>query len=245
MCITEKSCSRCKTIKPVSEFGKSNHSPDGLNYWCKFCKSETRKAHYLKNKEKVLESNRAWREANPERIKQAKTAWKEKNKDYYSQYCKDYNNKNKQKQTDYQKQWYAVNKEKKNGQSKEWYTANKVRRRELDREWRKNNLITLRQYLAAYRENNREKINSYSSNYRANKNGATPLWLCSNDFEEISELYRAAQLFKEYTGLEYHVDHIVPLNSDIVCGLHVPWNLRVIPAKENLSKQNRYWPDMP
>jgi hypothetical protein len=80
---------------------------------------------------------------------------------------------------------------------------------------------------------------------RAAKLQATPCW-ANSEFEQLYlvEVYHLAQL-RSQLGNEYHVDHIVPLISEYVCGLHCAANLRVIPAFDNLSKGNKYWPDMP
>ena len=71
---------------------------------------------------------------------------------------------------------------------------------------------------------------------------ATPAWA---NIEAMQKIYKAAQEITESTGIQQHVDHIVPLTSKLVCGLHNEFNLRVIPATDNLRKHNRHWPDMP
>jgi 5-methylcytosine-specific restriction endonuclease McrA len=71
---------------------------------------------------------------------------------------------------------------------------------------------------------------------RANKKQATPAWA---DTKELHKFYLQARLKTLESEIAWEVDHIVPLAGVNVCGLHVPWNLQVIPATDNRRKQNR------
>jgi hypothetical protein len=97
-------------------------------------------------------------------------------------------------------------------------------------------------YWDGYRADNRHKVNAWAAKYRASKLEATPAWA---DFESIEELYFTADFLGMVTGEWHHVDHVVPLQSDVVCGLHWEKNLQILPGAENIAKGNRYWPDMP
>lgn len=76
--------------------------------------------------------------------------------------------------------------------------------------------------------------------HRASKLRATPVWA---DAEIIGALYRLARCYID-AGIDCHVDHIVPLQSKSVCGLHVQANLQLLPGRDNIVKGNRHWPDM-
>lgn len=71
---------------------------------------------------------------------------------------------------------------------------------------------------------------------------AAPHWA---DPSVIRELYAVARRVTKSTGIKWAVDHIVPLQSELVCGLHCEANLRVIPDSLNKSKSNRSWPGHP
>ncbi len=69
---------------------------------------------------------------------------------------------------------------------------------------------------------------------------ATPPWLDDVQRKRMKQLYLSADAAKGE-----HVDHIVPLRSPIVCGLHVPWNLQILNASQNYAKSNHIWPGHP
>lgn len=66
----------------------------------------------------------------------------------------------------------------------------------------------------------------------------TPQWINQKHVKAMKIIYNTAPD-------DHHVDHIVPLKSTIVCGLHVPWNLQHLPIAENYHKSNTTWPGCP
>lgn len=88
-----------------------------------------------------------------------------------------------------------------------------------------------------YRALNPEKIRFHNGTRRASQRMAMPLWA---NRKQIAEIYRSASELWISTGEPYHVDHIIPLKHDLVCGLHVPANLQVLRGVDNIRKGNRF-----
>jgi 5-methylcytosine-specific restriction endonuclease McrA len=97
----------------------------------------------------------------------------------------------------------------------------------------------LREYRNVWKENNKIQVRADTKARRRKHRQATPKWLTRAQKSQIRQLYQIAITMSQTTGEQYVVDHIVPLRSDEVCGLHVPWNLRVITQEENLKKSNK------
>lgn len=99
-----------------------------------------------------------------------------------------------------------------------------------------------KQKMRSYYNSNKSEYYARNAMRRSIKISASPSWLTQEDKEAITLLYTHSQYLTETTDQTWHVDHVVPLQGKNVCGLHVPWNLQVIPAIENLSKSNQ-WTD--
>lgn len=191
---------------------------------CKGCRAEKPKADYPINRRNpdgldirckpcCAEKTREWRARRPEAARESERRWRESNPEAASAV-------RKRAMTRY----IARN-------SEEW------RRKAAD--WRRKNPEQVKAARDAYRRRNLEKDAEKSARRRAQVKAAVPVWLSREQRNAMAAIYRASKLLSEQTGILHHVDHIVPLGGDSVCGLHVPWNLRVIPAAENHRKGNR------
>ena len=94
--------------------------------------------------------------------------------------------------------------------------------------------------LTRYRAKNQPIRTKLQMARKSAKLQRTPTWLTEFDLVKIKCLYLLAAMRSRESGYDWHVDHIIPLQGEFVSGLHVPNNLRVIPALENMRKNNRY-----
>ncbi len=125
---------------------------------------------------------------------------------------------------------------------REKYQENPIPHRQRSTEWRAANLDKSKASVIAWQRNNRPYFNRRQQEREATKLKATPEWM---DPRYVQMFYDMAAEATELTGVKHHVDHIVPLRSALVCGLHCEHNLQVLPAADNIRKSNRVWPDMP
>ena len=126
--MTEKKCSKCGEVKPVSEFHKSKANEDGLVYICKQCIKDYQKQWREENKILNSKRHKDYYQANKERITKNNRIHYQANKDYYKDYYKDY-----------QPQWYEKNRDIINKNARDYYQANKERVLNKNKKWVKNN----------------------------------------------------------------------------------------------------------
>lgn len=109
------------------------------------------------------------------------------------------------------------------------YHADTPTHRERERRWRQENKDKKN---AINRKRDRR---TRQANIRPND----PEMAEFHDFA-IEEMYAFRDFIQQQTGRDLHVDHIVPLNHPLVCGLHTPHNLQILTKEENLAKSNTF-----
>lgn len=116
---------------------------------------------------------------------------------------------------------WARNKEAELARSKAWRDANPIRIKQLEK------------------QRNQAKVSAKNIKRLRGVSNATPKWLNKDQWEQMNSFYTHAKDCHLVSGEKYDVDHIVPIQGKNVCGLHVPWNLQVLPADLNRKKSNR------
>ena len=232
-----KECLKCGIVKDWSDF---HRRPDNgkLNNHCKACRGAAHKIYISENKERFDAYHEQYRTINRERSLANQMAAYARNRDAEVAKAAKYRQAHIEKIRERQRAAYTANPEKYREARRAAYRQDPSKQKTLSRKWQ---------------VANKAKVNAYCAYRDAAKLEATPQWA---NKEKIEEFYFAADFLSMVTGEWYHVDHVVPLLGPImksgpyqgerlVRGLHCEANLEVIPGKENVSKKNLYWPDMP
>jgi hypothetical protein len=118
---------------------------------------------------------------------------------------------------------------------REWASANRDRVKESKARYRAKKRDELREKNRAYQKANPGKVSARAMRRHAARLKATPAW---SDPQAIAAIYDECARINRETGVRHQVDHIIPLRSDRVCGLHVAHNLQILTATENRHKSN-------
>lgn len=205
-----KKCSKCKEMKEFSEFRVNKRAKSGRQSSCKKCAN----IYYRKNKERLLEKQRKYREKNPEKVKRAVIKCHLENKDKYYE------------------------------QRKKRYEENEVVRKEAMkryRKWAKENPEGIKKHLKTYADKNKDKKVLWSAKRRAVKKKSIPVFAenCPLEKTKLKNIYLLSRLLTDATGITHHVDHMWPLADG---GPHWSGNLQIIPAEDNFTKHTKVDP---
>ena len=232
-----KTCSKCKQAKELACFSRLSGSRDGLKGTCRACAALMSKDWRERNRQQVEDYNKKYREENQEKRKKIMADWRERNRDHIS---------------DYNKKEYSEKADERRDAARRYYHENKERylQRHAENNKRPEFKKAKKKYNSDYVEKNREELKAKRRarrNYNAMKAAerralkmAASITLSDEHQKEMCDIYWLAADLRRITGEQYDVDHIVPISGKNICGLHVPWNLQILPSDINKSKSNSF-----
>jgi hypothetical protein len=168
-----------------------------------------------------------------------KKQWETENSERRRELTRKWNANNRELRREMNRKWNANNKEQVRKAKNKWNIKNIDRNRELRRKRIAKNPELSRNQMRQWRAANPDKAAMQNAKRRATKRQAVATWGNENS---IKKFYAKRAELTKLTGIEHHVDHIYPLKSDWLCGLHVENNLQILTETENTSKGNRTWP---
>ena len=221
---TTKSCTRCLAVKPLEAFSPNPRGLFGRQSHCKECFAQRRRERRAADPDAARARERTY-----------KAAERERDREYHREYQRQYRTRNREATRQRNREWYAKNKDQVYATTLEWRARNADKLQEYLRRYRQENSEAARRRSREWYARNPEKVYEKSAAERAVRARATPPWV---DRKALLAVYTIAKALRR-AGRDVHVDHIVPINGRHVCGLHVPWNLQIIPASENVRKGNK------
>ena len=213
--MTHKICVACGEKKPLEDFYPRKDRAAGRVSRCRMCSREYGRA------------------------------WGQRHRTKCSAYSKKWYEKNRQQCAINHTKWATKNHSKILAKARLWRDAHPEYRgyaRAKAEQWRRENTHRFRKSVRDWQRSHPERVNAYAAARKLSRMNATPLWA---NKEIISEFYAVASIRTRLTGKSHHVDHVVPIVSKRVCGLHVEGNLQILLGPDNSGKGNRHWPDMP
>ena len=155
------------------------------------------------------------------------------------QYQKEYAAKHRVRIYEQVKAWRKANPEKRAEQNRRYAKNHPDKIVEKTQRWRRKNPIRAAEICRRTRRKNAGRVLANKAKYRADRAQRTPIWLSRVDLYEMRCIYEYCTALRKI-GLDYEVDHVVPLRGANVSGLHVPSNLTVVHRVDNRSKSNTW-----
>jgi 5-methylcytosine-specific restriction endonuclease McrA len=194
-------------------------------------RNERSRAYYDKHREAQLADKRVYYQENRERLDEINRQYR---KQRYGDDA-DFRSKERERSKEHMRAYRIASPEKVKESSVRYSENHKDEIAVRNKEWRERTGYDTGPARAAYRKANRAKIAMRQRGRRQ----AQPPWLTKEQLAQMNEVYRLAEELTKATGIAHVVDHIWPIKGRKSCGLHVPWNLRVITQRENGRKGNR------